>query len=299
MACYLNYIIVRSEEEAALIDERTKANRLLLLKKGFLVSGLMFWFWVKSPELSYGVLPGADAFPVSTNIAPTRKNGQTCLSSGNGSPNPGSGNGADYDPALSSSKGLFKRAPDLSYRFVQKSKKQKEKEKMLPDLRDSIRQEEKINKKRKELGLPPITFIIKESYRFIVKQEQSRDKFYHAPDVKTKLPSTFDLEHAKKLPYKERLTYLRDRSVLPEEYNRQHGKDIRRHVLNPRTETIEETINANRYSKKPERIEERYHLYNPETKVTVFFSKTTRQYKTLMRLNRRKIEDLTENRNIM
>lgn len=86
-----------------------------------------------------------------------------------------------------------------------------------------------------------------------------------------KIPESFDFEHAKSLPYYDRLKYLRDRRNLPEKSVRELQEAFRDHVLDFDTVELPGTFGANREAHKG--IPKTYgnHLYNPETVNDLFF----------------------------
>ena len=180
-----------------------------------------------------------------------------------------------------------------------KTKKQKALEKMKQELQESIREEDKLNAKRKAR----ITLIIKDGIRFFAPNDQLRDKYHHAPDLDSPIPGTLgDTELARLADpslYRERLETFRNREILPEAYVEQYGRDLRFHVLDPDTKIIKGTLGANREANGgPPKIQG-YHLYNDKTGFNAFFDKNRRLYRTGFEANRSQKIDIKTNSNMM
>ena len=180
-----------------------------------------------------------------------------------------------------------------------KTKKQKALENMKQELQESIREEDKLNAKRKAR----ITLIIKDGIRFFGPNDKLQDKYHHAPDVDSPIPGTLgDTELARLADpslYRERLETFRNREILPEAYVEQYGRDLRFHVLDPDTKIIKGTLGANREANGgPPKIQG-YHLYNDKTGFNAFFDKNRRLYRTGFEANRSQKIEIKTNSNMM
>jgi hypothetical protein len=215
-----------------------------------------------------------------------------------GNSNIGSGSEADS----CSSNPTPKATPEVMHYGLgsqPKTKKQKALEKMKQELQESIREEDKLNAKRKA----SITLIIKDGIRFFAPNDKLRDKYHHAPNLDSPIPETLgDAELARLADpslYRERLETFRNREILPEAYVEQYGRDLRFHVLDPDTKIIEGTLGANREANGgPPKIEG-YHLYNDRTGFNAFFDKNGRRYRTGFEANRSQKIDIKTNSNMM
>lgn len=253
-------------------------------------------------------LPGAEGFtpPISRPGQSSRGYSDSRPASGQ---NPGGGgSGGNPNPSSESQAGSCSSNPTpkatpevMNYGLGSppKTKKQKALEKMKQELQESIREEDKLNAKRKAR----ITLIIKDGIRFFAPNDQLRDKYHHAPDLDSPIPGTLgDTELARLADpslYRERLETFRNREILPEAYVEQYGRDLRFHVLDPDTKIIKGTLGANREANGgPPKIQG-YHLYNDKTGFNAFFDKNRRLYRTGFEANRSQKIDIKTNSNIM
>ena len=138
---------------------------------------------------------------------------------------------------------------------------------------------------------------LKSDCRYFLGDAQARDKFLHAPDFGVKVPESFDLEHAILLSYQDRLNYLRDRTVLPEESVREFQEALRDHVLKPSTKEIKGTFGANREARDGPPKTHGTHLYNPITKNDLFFGPGN-QLKSDWKTNQGQSQDIEINNNL-
>jgi len=184
--------------------------------------------------------------------------------------------------------------------FPTKTKKQKALEKMKRELKESIQEQDKINKKTRRKNR--ITLIIKNDTRFFVANSKLRDKYHHVLEFDTPLPETLTKAEIRRLAdpslYDERLKIFRNRKILPDVYVEKYGQSLRSHVLDVNTEVIEGTFGGNREAREGMPKTEGYHLYNSRTGFNAFFDKNTRRYKTGFQLNERQVNDLKTNKNV-
>lgn len=216
-----------------------------------------------------GFLPGADGFaPPPSRPAPSNSGyfGSKTTSSSSGAPKKDpNGNGTSQNP------GMKKDSQATSHHHLFATSKKKNKQCSLKEeQKRKSRQAEKELKNKRGKRIKAI-IAQKSDRRYFLGDAQARDKFLHAPDFGVKVPESFDLEHAKSLSYQDRLKYLRDRTVLPEETVREFQEALRDHVLEASTKEIEGTFGANREARNGTPKTNGTHLYNPITKNDVFF----------------------------
>ena len=183
-----------------------------------------------------------------------------------------------------------------------KTKKQQSLEKVKQELKESIQEENRINRQREKRGRVFVTLAIKDNMRFFMRNDQLRDKYYHALDLKLKVPETLADGKLSRLGnselYEERLRTLRDKTILPEAYVLEYGRKLRLHILDPTTQVIEGTFGKNREMSGGLARIQGYHLYNPNTKFNAFFDQNGRLFRTGFRTNRGQRNDIKTNSNM-
>ena len=162
--------------------------------------------------------------------------------------------------------------------------------------KESVDHEAKVNKNRDGQNL--VTVIIKDGKNWFAPNKKLRDKFYHAVDLNSPIPETFDFTYLNKLDYLGKLDYLRNQANLPEIYVQQFGRDLRLHILDPNTKIIPGTWGANfeRITGAPQT--QGYHFYNNETGIDAFFLKDGNLFRSVMKLNDGQKSDLNNNQNV-
>lgn len=309
----LGYLALRDETcsiKLVFISNSVESKSQIII--AVICFGILVFFGNVEPVEAKDIVPGVEGFqapivrqnPRSRGFYETKPaSGQSPASGNNGgNPNPNSGS----DNGSCSSSLTPKPAPEVAIHGSEstyKTKKQKALEKMLRELEESIKEENKINAQRKKQGKPPIILTIRDGIRFFEPMEQLRDKYHHAPAVKSPIPESLgEMELARlsdpKL-YRERLETFRNKEILPDAFVEQYGQDIRFHVLNPDTKIIEGTLGANSEKIFGRPKEHGYHLYNDITGVNVFFTKNGRIYRTGFKTNISQQNDLKTNGNMM
>ena len=241
-------------------------------------------------------MPGADAWSNKPSISrPLRRNyglfdSKTTSSSGAPKKDP-NGNGTPQNPPM---KKDSQPTPTFHQHLSQTSKK-KNKQCSLEDKQKSRQAEKELKDKRGKRIKAVIAQ--KSDHRYFLDDAKARDKFIHAEDFGVKMPESFDLEHAKSLSYQDRLKYLRDRTVLPEESVREFQEAMRDHVLEPNTKEIRGTFGANREARDGTPKTEGTHLYNPITKKDLFFGQGNR-LKSGWKTNQGQSKDIEINHNL-
>ena len=99
------------------------------------------------------------------------------------------------------------------------------------------------------------------------------------------------------LSYEDRLNYLRDPKVLPEESVREFQEALREYVLQPSTKEIKETFGANHEARDGPTKTHGTHLYNPRTKNDLFFGPGNR-LKSGWKTNQGQSRDIEINNNL-
>ena len=216
---------------------------------------------------------GIEGFTVIAPISRPAQNSRKYFDSRSArKPNGGSpgGGGPNQDPnsgsaASSSSNKTPKAIPGvvnygLGSRSKMKTKKEKALEKLKRELKESIKEEKKINALRRERGKGNITLIIKDGVRFFALNDQLRDKFHHATDLNSPIPKTLIDGELTRLAnpslHRERLQVFRNKKILPDAYVEQYGQSLRLHVLDPSTRVIEGTLGTHREARGgPPRID--------------------------------------------
>lgn len=244
---------------------------------------LIITFGLSSPTdaKDSGFLPGADGFtPPLSRPAPNNQGyfgSKTTSSSGAPKKDP-NGNGTSHHDLSATSK---KKNKQCSLKDEQKRKS---------------RQAEKELKNKRGKRIKAI-LVQKSDCRYFLGDAQARDKFLHAPDFDVKVPESFSLEHAMSLSYEDRLNYLRDPKVLPEESVREFQEALREHVLQPSTKEIKGTFGANREARDGTPKTHGTHLYNPITKNDLFFGPGNR-IKSGWKTNQSQSRDIEINNNL-
>jgi hypothetical protein len=109
---------------------------------------------------------------------------------------------------------------------------------------------------------------------YLINEQTIRKKLYHMPDfLNGRLPDGVDLAYLQQLPTAERFKYL-DGKVTTE-YIQEAFKGLGRHVLHPKTQVRQGTLNANRAARGEGNIVNGVHLYNPKTQLDLFFEGET------------------------
>jgi hypothetical protein len=241
-----------------------------------------------------GFLPGADGFTPPLSRPVPNNHGyfgsKTTSSSGAPKKDP-NGNGTPQNSAMKKDS----QPTPTSYQHLSQTSKKKNKQCSLEDEQKSRQAEKELEDKRGKR----IEAVIaqKSECRYFLDDVQARDKFIHAPDFGVKIPESFDLEDAKSLSYQDRLKYLRDRTVLPEESVREFQKAMRDHVLEPNTKEIRGTFGANREARDGTPKTDGTHLYNPITKNDLFFGQGNR-LKSGWKTNQGQSKDIEINNNL-
>ena len=156
--------------------------------------------------------------------------------------------------------------------------------------------EAKVNQNRDGQNL--VTVIIKDGKNWFAPNKKLRDKFYHAPDLNSPIPETFDFNYFTNLDYPVKLEYLRNQNNLPEIYVQQFGRDLRLHMLDPNTRIFPGTWGANFERTTGIPKTQGYHFYNKETGIDAFFSKDGNRFRSVMNLNDGQKIDLKNNQNV-
>lgn len=124
----------------------------------------------------------------------------------------------------------------------------------------------------------------------------------NAPDFDVSLPANLELEYVESLSTKDRLEYLSDPNILPQECVSEYMKKLGEHFLDPITDIKAGTLGKNGESKGwGERITGT-HAFNLITGNDVFFADNDDQHSTFhtgMNLNEGQIYDLEDNDNIL
>lgn len=260
---------------------------------------LIITFGLSSPTdaKDSGFLPGADGFtPPLSRPAPNNKGyfGSKTTSSSSGAPKKDpNGTGTSQNPAMKKDS----QATPTSHHDLSATSKKKNKECSLKDeQKRKSRQAEKELKNKRGKRIKAI-IAQKSDCRYFLGDAQARDKFLHAPDFGVKVPESFSLEHAMSLSYEDRLNYLRDPKVLPEESVREFQEALREHVLQPSTKEIKGTFGANREARDGPPKTHGTHLYNPITKNDLFFGPGNR-LKSGWKTNQGQSRDIEINNNL-
>ena len=138
----------------------------------------------------------------------------------------------------------------------------------------------------------------------LIDEKTARIKIYHAPDFGVSLPDNLDLEYVASLSTKDRLQYLSDPNVLPQECVGEYMKKLAEHFLDPNTQikpdgTLGKNGKAKGWGGDPI---PGMHAFNPITKNDVFFADNGDQgfkFHTGMELSKSRIDDLKNNNNIL
>jgi len=185
----------------------------------------------------------------------------------------------------------FQPTPTFYQHLFQTSKK-KNKQCSLENEQKSRQAEKELKDKRSKRIKAVIAQ--KSDRKYFLDDAQAQDKFIHGPDFGVKIPESFDLEHAKSLAYQDRLKYLRDRTVLPEESVREFQEAMRDHVLEPNTKEIRGTFGANREAHDGTPKTDGTHFYNPIPKNDLFFGQGNR-LKSDLKTNQGQSKDIEIN----
>ena len=227
---------------------------------------------------------------------PTNNNPEIPKKDPNGS---GNNNKISQTPAM---KKNSQPTSTFSQRLSQTSKKKnkqcslEEEETFLKNKQKSLQAQKELEEK---LGKPIKAVIAQKSdHRYFIGAAEAQDKFLHALDFGVATPESFDLEYAQSLTYEDRLNYLRDRTVLPEESVREFQVAMRDHVLLPNTKELSGTFGANREARDGTPKTYGTHLYNSETGLDLFFKLGGNRLKSGWETNKGQRKDIQMNQNL-
>ena len=272
-------------------NSNVKGFRIFLIS---LKLAVIIAFSLVPPAKDNGFLPGADGLtpPISR---PLRRNyglfGSKITSSSGSPKKDPNGNGTPQNPTMKKDS----QPTPTSYQHLYQTSKKDNEQCSLEDEQKSRQAEKELKDKRGNRIKAVIAQ--KSDRRYFLDDAQARDKFIHAQDFGVKIPESFDLEHVKSLSYQNRLNYLRDRTVLPEESVREFQEAMRDHVLEPNTKEIRGTFGANREARDSTPKTEGTHLYNPITKNDLFFGQGNR-LKSGWKTNQGQSKDIEINKNL-
>ena len=143
-----------------------------------------------------------------------------------------------------------------------------------------------------------IILVTRDNMPFFIDDMTVRKKIYHAPDFDVALPDNLDLEYVKSLSTKDRLNYLSDPGILPQECIGEYMKKLGQHLLDPTTEIKVGTLGGNGATKGWNEPMTGTHAFNPGTGNDVFFADDGFKFHTGMNLNDGQ-NDLEDNNNIL
>lgn len=231
-------------------------------------------------------------------------------SSGGGNPSGGDGPGGSIPGKINnfSSNSTLKPPPELQDYSLSsspfKSKRQQVLEQIRQELVEAMEEEDRLNYERSMKNRSEITVSIKNGLVLYAIHDQLRDKYHHAPDLNSKLPESLNkselIRLADKNNYKERLATFRDREVLPEQYVKQYGCDLRRYIIHPNTKMIKGSFGQNMEATNGTSRRQGYHLYNERNGFNAFFDDIDGRFvfRTGFKLTERQKIDLSKRRNV-
>jgi len=141
--------------------------------------------------------------------------------------------------------------------------------------------------------------VTRDDMPFFINEMTARKKIYHAPDFDVALPDNLDLEYVKSLSTKDRLKYLSDPGILPQECVGEYMKKLGQHLLDPTTEIKVGTLGGNGATKGWNESISGTHAFNPGTGNDAFFTDDGFKFHTGMNLNDGQRIDLDDNNNIL
>ena len=144
-----------------------------------------------------------------------------------------------------------------------------------------------------------IVRITRDDIPFFIDEMTARKKIYHAPDFGLALPDNLDLEYVKSLSTKDRLEYLSDPDILPQQCVGEYMKKLGQHLLDPTTEIKVGTLGGNGATKGWSEPIPGTHAFNSGTGNDVFFADEGFKFHTGMNLNPGQLKDLEDNNNIL
>lgn len=226
----------------------------------------------------------------------------------------GGGGAADYEDQCPAPKKEKSEPSNYDYLSSSSSKKKKKsaeqceldekgKETAKKDFEKAIKEESKLNERRRKAGRGLLTVIFKGDLKLLAENDHLRDKFHHSPDLGSPLPATLSIKELARLSnpslYEERLETFRNREILPETYVEQYGRDLRFEILSPDTKVKPGTFGANSEAKGRSKKIPGYIAYNDKTNFCAFFEQNGNLYKTGFIANASQQTDIEENSNLM
>nr|YP_010472329.1 hypothetical protein N4L43_pgp003 [Pleurosigma intermedium]UVG41940.1 hypothetical protein [Pleurosigma intermedium] len=232
-----------------------------------------------------GILPGAEAFPLSL---PQRTRCQT--TTGMNEQNPGQGkDGGNSNTGYGSKSDSCSSNPTPRFPHQLSPNNQNQ-------------NKNKKNKNRIEVKIVDgqiILLVTRDDMTFSIDEMTARKKIYHAPDFDVALPDNLDLESVKSLSTKDRLKYLSDPDILPQECVGEYMKKLGQHLLDPTTEIKVGTLGGNGAIKGWNETIPGTHAFNSGTGNDIFFADDGFKFHTGMNLNDGQRIDLEDNKNIL
>jgi hypothetical protein len=143
--------------------------------------------------------------------------------------------------------------------------------------------------------------IMRDNMPFYLYETAVRKKIYHAPDFGVTLPETLNLEHVQSLSPRDRLQYLSDPDILPQECVTEFMTKLGQHLLDPKTHVKAGTLgrNGETTNRWDEPMSVGKHAFNPITGNDVFFNENGFKFQTGMNLGENQLIDLEYNDNIL
>jgi len=222
---------------------------------------------------------------------PERQGSKT--TSGIGGSNPGSGNsGSSSTPNSGNLDGTCPLNPTPKFPYPVSPSKPK----VSPNPSNPKKNSFEVNIVRGQI----VIRVTRDDMPFFFYENTARKKIYHAPDFDVALPDNLDLEYVKSLSPKDRLQYLSNPDILPQECVGEYMKKMAQHLLDPTTEIKVGTLGANGAAKGwKEEVIQGTHAFNPDTGNDIFFADEGFKHHTGMTLNEDQRMDLQDNNNIL
>jgi len=215
---------------------------------------------------------------------PRRPGHQTATGMSGSNPDPG---GGSSNPGLGSEDGSCSSNPTNPT------------PKFAPELSHQNRKKKKNSVEVKIINDQINLRITRDDMPFFIDEMTARKKIYHAPDFGVELPDNLDLDYVKSLSTKDRLEYLSNPDILPQECVGEYMKKLGQHLLNPATEIKTGTLGGNGAAKGWNESITGTHTFNKNTRNDVFFADDGFKFHTGMELNPGQRQDLKDNNNIL